>query len=128
MTNSNREHQLEYQANSRCHRNKKRQRNITWYNPPFSRNVTTNVGKQFFKILDREFPKGSKLHKIFNRNTVKLSYSCMKNIGGIIKQHNSKLLRKSMEKTTERQYNCRIQQQCPMNGKCLSNTSYTKLK
>ena len=33
----------------------KRQRNITWYNPPYSKNVATNIGKTFLQILDEEF-------------------------------------------------------------------------
>ena len=57
-----------------------RKRNITWYNPPFSKNVATNVGQSFLRIIDEEFPAKHPLHKIFNRNTVKVSYSCMPNI------------------------------------------------
>ena len=49
-----------------------RNRNIIWFNPPFSRNVTTSVAKRFLNFLDIHFPKSNKLHKIFNRNTVKL--------------------------------------------------------
>lgn len=48
-----------------------------WYKPPFSRNVATNLGQSFLKILGKEFPKGHALHKVFNRNTVKIKYSCM---------------------------------------------------
>ena len=59
-------------------RNKKsRSRKILWYNPPFSQSVKTNIGKEFFKIIEKHFPRGHKFHKILNRNTVKLSYSCM---------------------------------------------------
>ena len=31
---------------------------------------------------------GHILHKIFNKNTVKISYSCMKNINSVISSHN----------------------------------------
>ena len=44
---------------------KNRPRIVIWYNPPFSRNVATNVGRTFFKILDDEFPTYHILHKIF---------------------------------------------------------------
>ena len=57
-----------------------RLRGIIWYNPPFSRNVATNVGRSFLKILEEEVPKGHALHKIFNRNTIKISYSCVQNL------------------------------------------------
>jgi hypothetical protein len=53
---------------------------IVCLNPPYSKNVSTNVGQSFLKIIDEEFPADHPLHKIFNRNTVKISYSCMPNI------------------------------------------------
>ena len=52
---------------------KKRKRNIIWYNPPYSANVKINIGKIFFKLLNKHFPRGHKFYKIFNKNTVKLS-------------------------------------------------------
>ena len=71
---------------------KNRKREIIWYNPPYSRNVATNVGRAFLKILDDEFPKEHVLHKIFNRNTVKISYSCMSNLKQNIDGHNKSIL------------------------------------
>ena len=52
----------------------RRQRNIIWFNPPFNRNVLTNIGRTFINLVDKCFPPGYKLRKVFNRNTVKLSY------------------------------------------------------
>ena len=63
-----------------------------WFNPPFSQNVKTNIGKTFLKLVKQHFPKHHKLNKIFNKNTLKLSYYCMKNISSIIKQHKVKIL------------------------------------
>ena len=60
-----------------------RRRNITWFNHPYSNNVSTNVGKCFLKILDKCFPAEHQLHSILNRNTVKISYSCMPNMKNI---------------------------------------------
>ena len=61
-------------------RRKNRQRNnIIWYNPPFSKNTSTNIGYKFLALIDKHFPKDHKPRKIFNRNTIKMSYSCMKN-------------------------------------------------
>ena len=65
-----------------------RKRNITWYNPPFSKNVATNVGQSFLRIIDEKFPAKHPLLKIFNHNTVKVSYSCMPNIKQTIDRHN----------------------------------------
>ena len=76
-----------------------RKRNIIWFNPPFSRNVTTNVAKRFFNLLDIHFPKLNKLRKIFNRNTVKVSYFCTENLSSIVKTHNKKV---TNEKITPR--------------------------
>ena len=97
-------------------RKKKRRRNIVWFNPPFSRNVSTNVGKSFLKLIDKHFPKTSPLHKIFNRNTVKVSYSCMPNMASIIRGNNKGMLRKA--DPVDRPCNCRSKDQCPLKGKC----------
>ena len=35
---------------------RKRKRHITWYNPPYSHNTTTNIGKKFLDIIDTCFP------------------------------------------------------------------------
>ena len=69
-----------------------RKRKIIWFNPPFSKNVSTNIGKQFLDLIKKHFPPQNRLHKIFNRNTLKLSYSCTKNMGNIVKSHNKTIL------------------------------------
>ena len=52
------------------HKNKKN--NMVYH--PFSMNVATNI-----LVLNECSPKNNKLHDIFKRNTIKLSYSCMTN-------------------------------------------------
>ena len=69
-------------------KNNKRKRKIIWFNPPYSSNVSTNIGKSFLAILDRHFPKSHKLHKILNRNNIKIRYSSMPNFGSIINSQN----------------------------------------
>ena len=96
---------------------KNRKRKIIWFNPPFSENVKTNIGKVFFKFLNKHFPPNSKLNKIFNRNTIIISYSCMRNIGSIISSHNRATLHPA---TTSYGCNCRIKNSCPLNGECLT--------
>ena len=59
---------------------RKRNRNIIWFNPPFSKNVATKIGRYFLNLLDKYFPRDHKFHKILNRNNIKVSYSCMPNI------------------------------------------------
>ena len=51
-----------------------------------------------------------------NRNTLKVSYSCMPNMQSIIQADNRKKLDKKTE-TSER-CNCRRKDNCPVNGQC----------
>ena len=76
-----------------------------WFNPHFSRNVTTNVAKTFLNLLDKHFPKSNKLHKIFIRNTVTVSYCCTENVTHIIRSHNKNVI--NGKKPTNLKRNCR---------------------
>ena len=71
---------------------KQRKRNIIWFNPPFSKNVATKIGRYFLNLIDKDFSQDHKFHKIFNRNNIKVSYSCMPNIKSAINSHNRKIL------------------------------------
>ena len=52
---------------------RKRRRKVMWYNPPYSKSVSTIIGREFLNILTRNFPPHHKYHKLFNRNNVKIS-------------------------------------------------------
>ena len=95
---------------------KNRSRNITWFNPPFNKAVSTNVAKFFFNGSIWIFPKSHRLHKIVNRNTVKVSYSCMQNISKIYKGHNSKITSTLRYQLTL--CNRWVKEECPMGSKC----------
>ena len=86
--------------NTKGNNNKKRRR----FNPPFSRNVATHIGKKFFTLLSACFPANNKLHKIINKNTIKLSYSCMSNIKQSIANHNKAILSKEKIKEGQKSY------------------------
>ena len=91
------------------------------FNPPFSSNVETKIGKKFFNILDKYFSKHHHLHKVINRNTVKLSYFCMLNVGRLLKAHNQKVLKQHQGDSTDQDSatcNCRNKANCPLPGKC----------
>jgi len=92
------------------------------YNPPFSKNVATNVGGTFLKIVDEEFPEGHVLHKIFNRNTLKISYSCMPNLKQKIDGQNKSTLQKKAAPPISKVCNCRRPADCPMAGDCLKSS------
>ena len=111
-------HHLEYEKpeNGQAKRRNKG-RSILWYNPPFSKAVKTNLGKQFLQFVSSHFPKGHILHPLLNRNTVKLSYSCTKNIHSLIQSHNTKII-SSKPKSAEKSCNCRKKDACPLDQNC----------
>ena len=97
---------------------KSRKRKIIWFNPPYCMSVKTNVGKIFLQLIKKHFPKGKLLNKIFNKNTVKISYSCMGNIASIISGHNKNIL-----ETKEKEVSgcsCRNKERCLLENKCLT--------
>lgn len=114
-------HKLEYKPKEqRKRKNRTRTRNVTWYNPPFDLRVKTNVGHQFFKIVNDSFPKGHALQQIFNKNTLKLSYSCMPNMTSAVNSHNNKLKKAQSQEPETKPCNCR-KNVCPLDGKCRSS-------
>ena len=96
---------------------RKRQRNIIWFNPPYNAHTITNVGKEFLKLVDNHFPPHHKYRKIFNRNTIKISYSCTPNMKSIISKHNKKIL-KHPDAAESAGCNCQKKEQCPLDGNC----------
>ena len=75
---------------------------IIWFNPPFSKFVSSNVAIAFLQLVTKHFPRSHKLHKGFNHRTVKVSYSCMKNMSKIIKGNNKKVTSKPRDQTPKR--------------------------
>ena len=123
---------------------------MIWFNTPYGANVKTNVDKFFMRLVDKHFPCHHKYYKLFGRNNIKISYSCMPSM------NNSKI-RKFYKKhfilfaylnirlkirwtsfglsfllfstdNVNRKYNskiikdcnCRGKADCPMDGNCLS--------
>lgn len=109
---------MKYEQYANPQRDRKRLRNVIWFNPPFNSSVETNIGKIFLNLIKKHFPKSNRLHKVFNRNTLKISYSCTPNMSNIVKQHNNKILNDN-EMRTVRPCNCRDKSNCPLNGECL---------
>lgn len=99
-------------------RKRTRHRPITWFNPPFCSSVKTNVGKRFLQLLRKHFPENHRYRNIINRNTIKISYSCLPNMGNIIKQHNERLLRAAEGNNDASSCNCQDRDACPLNGLC----------
>ena len=115
-------YQLKYNPDTRrstTNNKRKRSRNITWFNPPFDASVKTNVGRMFLDIVDKSFPDAHILRPLFNRNTLKISYSCMPNVKNAIDAHNKSQLRQPTTEPTK-SCNCRDKPNCPLNGQCRS--------
>ena len=90
-----------FNKNQKDSKNKNnRGRKVTWFNPPYSLNVKTNIGKTFLHLIDRHFPSGHPLHKIFNRHIIKVSYSCITNMSNAIKSYNSCVIKNSSSRST----------------------------
>ena len=101
---------------------KNRQRNIIWFNPPYSMNVQTNIGREFLNLVSKHFPKNHRYSKIFNKNNMKVSYSCTDNLQTIIKKNNRKILETSKTSSTENKCNCRKKNECPWKNNSLPSS------
>ena len=102
---------------------------MLWYTPPYNSSVTTNFGKRFLRLIDIHFgqPRRENLHKIINRHTVKIGYSCTPNIKSIISSLNTKILQiyrdeiNAQDEQMMKECNCRIPNERPVGQKCLTS-------
>ena len=108
---------LQFQQEQANQRKRTRKRNITWFSPLYNDLVSTTVGKHFFYLLEKHFPSRHRLHKIFNRNTIKLRNSCTTNMAGVLSSHNKKILSEKRDKPDPTSCN-RRKTPCPMSGRC----------
>ena len=121
LSNSCLKPKLSYEEKSNQNENhnihKNRRRNVIWFTPPYNAALKTNLGKEFLKLIDKNFPINHHLHKIINRKTVKISYSCTPNMKSIIQTHNKNILTDRQPDTTTR-CNCQKKASCPTPGEC----------
>ena len=87
--------------------------------------ASINVGKYFLKLIDKHFKHNNILYKISNRKTLKISYSCTKNIFQIINNHNKEIIKEFHDRRNNNNNNgkqnecdCKTRMNCPMNGLC----------
>ena len=102
-------------------RGKNRNRKVVWFNPPFCKLTNINIGRYFLHLLDKHFNRCNPLSRIFNRNTVKISYSCTKNMYNILSNHNRRLLNELTTRDRNpnvESCNCRNKEECPLGGRC----------
>ena len=61
-------------------------------------NLKTNIGRCIFRLINKHFPPEHKFYKSFDRNTLKLSSSCVSNLKKLNKQLQSKHTQKPILK------------------------------
>jgi len=94
-----------------------RQRRVIWYNSPYSRNVKTKISSIFLRLIKDIFHTKHPLHKMFNKNTLKLSYS--PNLEQtIITAHNKSVTKCNTAPISQAGCNCRNVETCPLQGEC----------
>ena len=75
---------------NKAKRNRKRQK--IWFNPPFNLNTKTKISKSFSHLLDKYFPLHNKLHRLFKKTNMKISFSCMPKMNSYFYMHNHNVL------------------------------------
>lgn len=105
-------------------RNRKRARHITWWDPSWNSSVKTNLERTFLNPVDKCFRRNHPRHKIFNRHTLKFTYSCMPNMKFIIASHNKTVLSNcssTLAAEPFKQCNCRKKDHCSLERQYLTN-------
>ena len=118
------DHELKFEEPEK--KRKQRRRKCLFFNPPYCQSVRNNIGRAFLKLIDKHFTKKHYYRKIFNRYTLKLSYSCMTNMKAIIQSHNQKILREKQD-NQKKKCNCQKSKKeaCPLIGECnIKNVIY----
>ena len=104
-------------------RGKNTNRKVVWFNPPFFRLANINIGKYFLYLLDKHYNRDNPLSRIFNGNTMKIGYSCTKNMYNILSNHNKRLLKELITRDGNpdvESCNCRNKEECPLGERCNS--------
>lgn len=86
-------------------------------------------------MIEKHFPNNNCLSKIFNNNTLILSYSCTENLEKNDKKHKNKFSNKHLKQNhsnidsrmkinniNNRLCNCRSPINCPLQNKCLTES------
>ena len=103
MCRSGHKSEIKYETSPHPNKRRSRKRKIVWFNPPCSKHVCTNIGREFHRLLTKNFPPNHQLHKICNN--VELSNSCGPNMANLIFKHNKTVLKRKAS--------------CPLKGKCI---------
>ena len=72
-------------------------------------------------FYNKWYMASSRNSKILNRNTIKVSYSCIGNMKSLINRHNAKILQ-TKAPAEAKGCNCRKNSTCPLNRACLTES------
>ena len=73
--------------------------------------------ENIFKACKETFSEENPLHKLFNKNTLKVSYSCIGNVASVLSADNRNIL---FQKKSEFGCNCRAKTDISLENKCLT--------
>ena len=69
-------------------------------------------------MLKKNFLKSNPSSKLFKKNTIKIDFSCTRNIKSIISRHNKQILTPNNKHIG---CNCTVKNSCPLDDKCLTS-------
>ena len=101
---------------------------MTYFHPLYCNSVKTRLWKIFRSLVSKHFNKDHKFYKIFNKNSIKISNSCLSKVNSVINAHNRKVLDDDTQTKTDddKTCNCRKKDDFPLERKCLtSNIIYS---
>ena len=116
MKSGYKNNKMQFQEHNIKHAKRNRRKRAIYFNAPYCASVKTKIGREFFKIIDKHFPQDHKYHRLYNRKTVKLSYSCMSNVKSFIQSHNRRIMESEDVSGKEESCNCRKKENCPLGG------------
>ena len=125
LRNSGYTEKLTYTEPVATNTRKKRKRKLIYFQPPFSKQIKTPIGRLFLNLVKKHFHPEHQLHPILNHRCLKISYCCINNIKSEIASHNRTLLNSGPEDIGGKLCNCQKKSECPLEGSCLlSNVVY----
>ena len=71
LRNSGHKAALIFNQGQQSNKRKRKRRDLIFFNPTFNREVKTDIGRQFLRLIDKNFPSNDQISELINRKTVK---------------------------------------------------------
>ena len=89
---------------------------------PFFPQCEDQYRKGILKLIEKAFPVGNPLRKIFNRSTFKIGYKSMPDMAKAISRHNNRILKPVDEGSSKSKWKCQNEGiVCPVGRKCTNS-------